>query len=364
MTTATAAAPTGMPAAPVSVPMTDPADPAAPPAPATRPTAHAHAGEIALPEVKMHLYRPNEPVTVRVTRNEVCAGGPGKKPASFVRHIEFDVSGTLLEGQVFPGQSIGVLAPGKDEKGRPHAVRLYSVASPTGGEDGAGKIISTTVKRTIDEGWEDHKLFLGVCSNYLCDLQPGDEVKLSGPNGKKFLLPKDVGAHDYVFFATGTGIAPFRGMVLDILRSHAKSKVTLVMGSPYSTDLIYDAQMRELAKQHPNFRYVTAISRERQEDGPPGGQPHGPCYVQDRITLERDTLGKMLESERTLIYVCGIAGMELGIFKHMARCLPPAALAQYLTVEPEAMNAIDAWDRKMLHRQIKVSKRVFLEVYA
>lgn len=304
----------------------------------------------------MHLYRPNEPVVARVVKSEVCTAR--SKAAGFVRHVEFDVSGTNLVGQVLPGQSIGVLAPGKDEKGRPHAVRLYSVASPTRGEDGAGTIISTTVKRTIDEHWETHKLFLGVCSNYLCDVQVGEEVRLSGPNGKKFLVPTDAGAHDYVFFATGTGIAPFRGMVLDLLKNKVQSKVALIMGSPYATDLLYHDLFTKLAAEHSNFTYLTAISREKQADG------GGPMYVQDRVTANRDQLLPMLASERTLIYVCGIARMELGIFQHMARHLPAHTLEQYLHADAEAMGNIAAWDRKMLHRQIKPTKRVFLEVYA
>jgi ferredoxin--NADP+ reductase len=313
------------------------------------------ADAIALPEAKMHLYRPGEPVTAKVVKNEICTS---RKAAGFVRHLEFDVSGTLLAGSVLPGQSIGVLAPGQDEKGRPHAVRLYSVASPTAGEDGAGAVISTTVKRTIDEHWENHKLFLGVASNYLCDLQVGDSVRLSGPNGKKFLLPADVNAHDYVFFATGTGIAPFRGMLLDLIHKKASSRVALVMGSPYATDLLYHDLFTRLASEHANFTYLTAVSREKQHDG------HDPMYVQDRITASQDVLLPLLSSERTLIYVCGIAGMELGIFQHMARHLTPSTLEQYLTVEPGAMGDIGSWSRKMLHREIKVSRRVFLEVYA
>jgi ferredoxin--NADP+ reductase len=312
--------------------------------------------EIVVPEAKMHIYRPNEPVVARVVKSEVCTAR--SKAAGFVRHVEFDVSGTNLVGQVLPGQSIGVLAPGKDEKGRPHAVRLYSVASPSKGEDGAGTIISTTVKRTIDEHWETHKLFLGVCSNHLCDVQVGEEVRLSGPNGKKFLVPTDAGAHDYVFFATGTGIAPFRGMVLDILSAKVKSKVALIMGSPYATDLLYHDLFMKLAAEHSNFTYLTAVSREKQADG------GGPMYVQDRVTANREQLLPMLASERTLIYVCGIAGMELGIFQHMARHLPTHTLEQYLHADAEAMGNIGAWDRKMLYRQIKPTKRVFLEVYA
>ena len=43
-------------------------------------------------------------------------------------------------------------------------------------QDGQGRVVSTIVKRLIDEHWEHHRLYTGVCSNYLCDLQPGDTV--------------------------------------------------------------------------------------------------------------------------------------------------------------------------------------------
>jgi ferredoxin--NADP+ reductase len=321
---------------------------------ATPRPAHAE-GEIVLPEAKMHLYRPNEPVLATLIKSEICTS---KKAAGFVRHVEFDVTGTKLAGNVLPGQSIGVIAPGNDEKGRPHAVRLYSVSNPTCGEDGQGNILSTSVKRVIDENWENHKLFTGVCSNYICDIQVGEQVKLSGPNGKKFLLPADQSAHDYLFFATGTGVAPFRGMVLDLLKSKAKSKIVFVMGSPFSVDLIYDDLFRKLAAENPNFTYLTAISREKQEDG------NGRLYVQDRITTHKDMMMPLLSSERTLIYICGIAGMEVGILQHMAQHLSPGTLEQYVHADKEAMADIKGWNKKMMNRQIKPTKRMFLEVYA
>lgn len=310
-----------------------------------------------LPEVKMHLYRPNEPVAARVTRNELCTAS--KKAAAFVRHLEFDVSGTDLAGNVHPGQSIGVLAPGEDARGRPHAVRLYSVASPTGGETGDGSVISTTVKRTIDEHWEDHSLLLGVASNHLCDLREGDTVMLSGPNGKRFLLPKDPGAHDYLFVATGTGIAPFRGFVIDLLEKlRSGSRVVLLMGSPYETDLLYDDLFNRLDQEHENFTYLTALSRQPQRDG------HDKMYVQKRLTTNKEQILPMLHSDRGLVYICGLAGMEVGIFQEMAEHLPASVLEQYLDVDPQAMSDINSWNRKMINKQIKATRRVFLEVYA
>ncbi len=330
--------------------MPTPASATTPPAPhAVRP-----GEEIAWRDAVMHLYKPTDPCVGTITKTECCTAS--KKAAGFVRHIEIDISGTNLVGQCQPGQSIGVLPPGVDAAGKPHKLRLYSLASPAAGEDGQGRIISTTVKRTIDEHWDTKALFLGVCSNYLCDLKVGDQVKLTGPSGKKFILPKHPENHDFVFFATGTGIAPFRGMVHDVLAHSPASRVALVMGSPYASDLLYDGHFRDLAKAHDRFSYHPAVSRE-------SNGPHGKLYVQDRLRTDREALLPLLCSGRALIYVCGIAGMELGIIQELARTLPPEALSHYLHIDPAA-GPIEGWTRQMLHKQLTLSRKVLMEVYA
>lgn len=303
----------------------------------------------------MHLHMPNDAAIGRVVATRRCTAS--EKAAGFIRHVTIDVTGSRLAGKFKPGQAFGVLPPGVDAKGLPHKLRLYSIASPTAGEDGAGNVIATTVKRLIDENTLDHTLFLGVASNFLCDLQVGAEVKVTGPNGKRFLLPADTSVHDYAFFATGTGIAPFRGMIIDLLKANATSRVTLVLGSPYSTDLPYHAEFVELAKLHANFTYLPTISRE--------AQPNGKCglYVQDQIALQPKALGEILQSTRGLIYVCGIAGMELGIFQALARTLPVDSRRFYLDLDAEAAANIDGWTRKMIHKQVRPTRRVFLEVY-
>lgn len=314
----------------------------------------------ALPEARMHLYGPTAPAVGVVVRNERCTAG--RRAAGFVRHIEIDVSGTQLAGAFLPGQSFGVIPPGTDEHGREHKLRLYSLASPSRGEDGQGRVVATTVKRLIDEHQETGRLFLGVSSNYLCDLKPGERVRLTGPAGKRFLLPVRPEEHDFVFFATGTGIAPFRGMLLELLRPASgppltRSRLVLVMGAPYASDLLYDPLLRELADQNPNFTYLTAISREPQADG------HGPLYVQDRLSTHREMLGEILSRSRTLVYICGVAGMELGILQSMARILPASDREQYLRCDSETLAGVEGWTRRMLHKQLILTRRVFLEVY-
>jgi benzoyl-CoA 2,3-dioxygenase component A len=106
---------------------------------------------------------------------------------------------------VLEGQTIGILPPGLDANGKPHHVRLYSVASPRDGERPGYNNLSLTVKRVT----EDHegKAAQGVGSNYLCDLKKGDKVNVVGPYGTSFLMPNHPGSN-LLMICTGTGSAP------------------------------------------------------------------------------------------------------------------------------------------------------------
>lgn len=288
-----------------------------------------------IPDVPINLVKPKDPVEVRILESRIATAAASP---NFIRHITFDVSGTPLEGQIRSGQSIGILAPGLDERGRPHALRLYSVASPTGGEDGEGKIYATTVKRVIDEHWETQQLFTGVASNYFCGLKPGETVKMTGPSGKRYLLPENPQNYNYVFFATGTGIAPFRGMVMDLIKAGSTNDMVIVFGCPYRTDLLYREYFEALDQALPNVHYLKMISRE--EPRADGSKP----YVQSALTYNSDLLGPILRKDNTLIYICGLKGMEDGILKTLHK----QGLAGYVT-ETE--------------KGLKHSDRMFVEVY-
>ncbi|MGD8427466.1 MAG: FAD-binding oxidoreductase [Balneolaceae bacterium] len=306
--------------------------------------------EIKLPEVELNIYTPKDPVEVPIVENWVCTK---ENSPNFVRHVTFDISGTDLEGHIRVGQSVGILPPGKDENGRDHKLRLYSVSSPTKGEGGESNLVSTTVKRTIEE-LESNKLYLGVCSNYLADLQPGDKVKMTGPSGRRFLLPENAEDFNYVFFATGTGIAPYRGMIMELLEAGINNEIVLVFGCAYRTDLLYADYFEPLQEKHPNFHYLPHVSREaRRHDGTKK-------YVQTCLWDQAELLDPILKKENTLMYICGLKGMESGIY----RALGQKKLEEYLDIrEPAAGKKPLEWDENDLKRYVKPSSRTFVEVY-
>lgn len=291
--------------------------------------------EFIIPDVPINLVKPKDPVEVPILESKIATAASSP---NFIRHITFDVSGTPLENNIRSGQSIGILAPGVDEKGKPHSLRLYSVASPTGGEDGNGKIYATTVKRVIDENWESQELFTGVASNYFCSLKPGDTVKMTGPSGKRYLLPENPEKYNYIFFATGTGIAPFRGMIMDLVKAGSKNEMVMVFGCPYRTDLLYADYFNKLDADLPNFHYLKMISREEPRSD--GSKP----YVQSALTYNEELLGPILRKDNTLIYICGLKGMEEGILKTLLK----QGLTAYVTETEKGLKHTD---------------RMFVEVY-
>ena len=56
---------------------------------------------------------------------------------------------------------------------------------------------------------------------------------MAGPNGKRFLLPTDRNAHDYLFLATGTGIAPFRGFIHELFVGPPAGSPRPAAGAPF-----------------------------------------------------------------------------------------------------------------------------------
>ena len=151
-----------------------------------------------------NLYSARNPIVATVAGN-VRVTDAGTQ--SDTHHIVLDFGSTpfpLLEGQ-----SIGILAPGADARGRAHVARQYSIASPRNGERPNYNNASLTVKRvTVDH---DGRPVRGVCSNYLCDLSVGQRVDVIGPFGTTFLMPNHPGS-SLVMICTGTGSAPMRAM--------------------------------------------------------------------------------------------------------------------------------------------------------
>lgn len=262
-------------------------------------------------DIPVNIYRPNTPFIGRCISTEdlVREGGIG-----ICRHVTFDISGGDL--RYLEGQSIGIIPPGTDKNGKPHKLRLYSIASTRHGDNLDDKTVSLCVRQLEYKNPETGETVYGVCSTHICNLQPGDEVKITGPTGKEMLLPDDLDAK-IIMMATGTGIAPFRAYLWRMFKDGERAINTdyefkglawLFFGVATTPNVLYKEELEELAHKYPdNFRLTCAISREQKN--PQGGK----MYIQDRIAEHAEELWKLIQEEKTHVYICGLKGMEGGI---------------------------------------------------
>ncbi len=213
-----------------------------------------------------------------------------------VRHIILDFGDTVFP--VLEGQSIAITPPGTDANGKPHDSRLYSIASPRDGERPNTNNIALTVKR--EPG--------GLCSNYLCDLEKGDQVEVTGPFGSTFLMPNDPLAN-IIMICTGTGSAPFRGFTERRRRAmpDAPGSMLLFFGARQPDELPYFGPLKKVPE---------SLLRQQLVYSRLPGQPKE--YVQDRIRSCAEDLSGLLQDERTHIYICGLKGMETGVDEALA----------------------------------------------
>ncbi|MFC7516457.1 benzoyl-CoA 2,3-epoxidase subunit BoxA [Herbaspirillum sp. GCM10030257] len=246
----------------------------------------------------VNLYTLKNPITATVAGNYRLTD-----PAvqSDIHHIVLDF-GT----QVFPileGQSIGIIPPGTDAYGKPHYLRMYSVASPRSGEREGYNNLSLTVKRVV----EDHagRPTVGVASNYLCDLPKGATVQVTGPFGVNYLMPNHAGSN-ILMICTGTGSAPMRAMTehrrrLEAAGGKLGGKLMLFFGARNAQELPYFGPLLKLPEHFIDKHF--AFSRVE-------GQPK--TYVQDKIRAAGAKVAELLKGD-TYIYICGLKGMEIGV---------------------------------------------------
>ncbi len=267
-------------------------------------------------DVPVNIYRPKTPYEGTVIENYSLLkdGAIGR-----VNHITFDLKDSDPFLNYVEGQSIGIMPAGEDANGKPHKLRLYSIASTRHGDDFNGNTVSLCVRQLQYE--KDGETINGVCSTYLCNIKPGDKVKITGPVGKEMLLPDEEDAN-IVMLATGTGIAPMRAYLRRMFEAtekeknkwNFKGKAWLFMGAPKSANLLYEDDLQRYLTNYPdNFKYTKAISREQQNTK--GGR----MYIQDRVLESANELFNMIEDEKTHIYLCGLKGMEPGIDEAMTK---------------------------------------------
>ncbi len=194
-----------------------------------------------------------------------------------------------IDGQPFhftAGQWVSVVLPLNDDKGR--AVRRsYSIASvPNGGP--RFELVVTQV-----EG--------GPGSTFLTRAPIGTVLEVKGPQGTF----ARVGDGPALFIATGTGVAPFRGMLHEALKLEQTVPLWVLFGVRGPADVLFGEELYALARVAKNVRLEVTYSR------PPVGWSGRVGYVQEHVRGLWHELGAVGGEPHA--YVCGVKKMLLEV---------------------------------------------------
>jgi ferredoxin--NADP+ reductase len=118
----------------------------------------------------------------------------------------------------------------------------------------------------------------GSLTPRLFNLHPGDEVYLSSRITGMFTLKEVPEDKDVIFFATGTGLAPYVSMLRTFLATESGRRLAVLHGARHSWDLGYQAELRSLERTFESFSYFPVISRPGEEGGAWSGSTG---YLQD-----------------------------------------------------------------------------------
>ena len=161
------------------------------------------------------------------------------------------------------------------------AQRSYSIASPP--EEGK---VALTVER-LEEG---------EVSPYLVDeMQPGDVLELRGPIGGWFVWHVADGG-PLLLVAGGSGVVPLMAMLRHRHANASHVPARLLVSARRAEDLLYSAELAELAEADDGFELLATLTREA---------PAGWTGFTRRI--DREMLEEVAWSPRELArtFVCG-----------------------------------------------------------
>ncbi len=136
---------------------------------------------------------------------------------------------------------------------------------------------------------------MGPGSRWTVGLSVGDKVTIVAPTGG--VLSFIDSPRKKVMVATGTGIAPFRPMVVDYLERGGTAPMVLYWGQRYEHDVYWKEELDSIQSLNPTFTWHQILSKPT--DAWTGLRGHVTEHVLDK---EKD-------KEESEFYLCGNKGM-------------------------------------------------------
>ena len=137
----------------------------------------------------------------------------------------------------------------------------------------------------------------------LFKMRVGEKINFIGPIGVFFINKKP--KKDLVFISTGTGIAPFKSIIENLLANlNFKKQITLIAGYRYEKDILYKSFFDNLEKKFSNFKQRIVLSKPENNNFLKG-------HVQNQI---KELISNPKEN---LFYICGKKEMVSDVIKKL-----------------------------------------------
>lgn len=134
----------------------------------------------------------------------------------------------------------------------------------------------------------------GIITPWIFEKKVGELLDVSEAQGS-FNLKNEENQGPIVFIATGTGVAPFRSMISESLKS-TNSRVHLIFGNRRKEDILYKEYWENLQINEDRFNFYPVLSREEVEN----------CH----FGYVHAVYEKILKNQKDArIYVCGWQNM-------------------------------------------------------
>lgn len=220
-----------------------------------------------------------------------------------LRHLVLQPTGAPIAFR--EGQFLGLQFPAAPEAG----VAMFSIASARSGETPGRNDLALLVKHADD----DTDASIHLRAQLLSALKAGDEIALSGPYGEAFLPAQ--GPAPMLMIATGTGIAPMRAVLQQLLREPRAGERLLLFGARGPEDAAYVDELMRLAPETAQLRFAWSRQSERQRR-----------YVHDEIRAAASSILRLLDDPDLSVCLCGVPAMEAEVEQALSEVCEAAQL--------------------------------------
>lgn len=174
-------------------------------------------------------------------------------------------------------------------------VKTFRVNAPEGGKlfehmpgqcamlsvPGVGEAMFSITSSPTNKEYQEFSIKkCGVLTDYLHELEVGDEITVRGPYGNAFPVETELKGKDLLFVAGGIGLAPLRSVINYVLDNRENyGKVDILYGSRSADDLV---QLKEIREKWMNAKDVNVyLTIDRPQEGWDGHVGFVPAYLKE-----------------------------------------------------------------------------------